>query len=78
VGESRAEGRGQRAEEKNSCLSPPPSKWSDFRDVAGCGLSDVNDLELHGLAFLERAEAISLDSRVVDEDITASSRSMNP
>src|SRR5581483_614219 len=32
----------------------------------------VNDFELHCLAFLERAEPIPLDRRVVHEDVTAS------
>src|SRR5215211_8087727 len=47
--------------------------YSDFGDVAGLrALRTVNDLELHCLAFFERAEAVALNGRVVHEDIAAS------
>src|SRR5260221_2880745 len=45
----------------------------DLGDVAGLrALGTVNDLELDCLAFLERAETIALNGRVVHEDVTAS------
>ncbi len=45
----------------------------DFGDVAGLrALGAVNDLELHRLALFERTEAVALNGRVVDEDVTAS------
>src|SRR5947207_10353022 len=51
----------------------PLGRWLDLVDVAGLrALWTVNDFELDRLAFLERAEAVALDSRVVDEHVTAS------
>src|SRR5215831_16169783 len=50
---------------------PPPG--SDLGNVAGLrALGAVNNLELHCLALLERAEAVALDGRVVHEDVAAS------
>src|SRR5690349_20754188 len=43
----------------------------DLGDVAGLrALRTVNDLEFDRLAFLERAEAVALNRRVVDEYVT--------
>src|SRR5438045_8243916 len=48
-------------------------KVLDLGDVAGLrALGTVNDLELHRLALLERAEAVALNGRVVHEDVAAS------
>src|SRR5713101_2541134 len=59
-----------------SPMSPQPSamvKRLDLGHVAGLrALGTVNDLELDCLAFLERAEAVALNGRVVHEDVTAS------
>src|SRR5262245_63472846 len=45
-------------------------KSSALGDVAGLrALGAVNDLELDGLALLERSEAVALDRRVVDEHV---------
>src|ERR1041385_5036937 len=61
----KAEGRGRGA----LC----PGQVLDFGNVAGLrALGAVNDLELHRLAFLERAEAVALNGRVVHEDVAAS------
>src|ERR1700704_4664983 len=47
--------------------------WLDLVDVAGLrAFRTVNDLEFDRLAFLERTEAVALDSRIVNEDVTAS------
>src|SRR5262245_6232808 len=51
----------------------PCRGYLDFGDVAGLrAFRTVNDLELHCLTFLERAEAVALNGRVVHEDIAAS------
>src|SRR5436190_18910115 len=50
-----------------------PYEGLDLGDVAGLrALGTVNDLELHRLALLERAEAVALNGRVVHEDVAAS------
>src|SRR6185436_12897347 len=52
---------------------PSAKRGLDFGNVAGLrALRTVNDLELHCLPFLERTEAVALNGRVVDEDVTAS------
>src|SRR3954468_874403 len=52
---------------------PLPCKVLDLGDVAGLrAFRTVNDLELDRLAFLERAETVALNGRVVHEDVTAS------
>src|SRR5436190_11748211 len=51
---------------------PSAMAGSDLGDVAGLrALGAVDDLEFHRLAFLERTEAVALNSRVVHEDIAA-------
>src|SRR5262245_58345393 len=51
----------------------PYGGYLDLGDVAGLrAFRAVNDLELHCLTFLERAEAVALNGRVVHEDIAAS------
>src|ERR1700687_578282 len=51
----------------------PPWRDLDLGDGAGLrALGTVNDLELDCLAFLQRAEAVALNGRVVHEDVTAS------
>ena len=67
------EGNNRKREAGRSEERPAARGCLDLGDVAGLrALGTVNDLELHGLAFLERAETVALNGRVVDEDVTAS------
>src|SRR6516164_7119152 len=55
------------------CTSHQPCQGSNLGDVAGLrAFGAVDNLELHRLTLLERAEPIALDGRVMDEDIAAS------
>src|SRR5262245_18380199 len=65
--------RGNEERAHHSSLIPLTYPGSDFGNVAGLrALRTVNDLELHRLALLERAETVALNGRVVDEDVGAS------
>src|SRR5919198_4963331 len=56
-----------------SSSRPSAMTGLDLGDVAGLrALRTVNDFELHRLTFLERAETVTLDGRVVHEDVAAS------
>src|SRR5262245_28180015 len=66
-GEPSAENR------ERGALSSQRGKGLDLGNVAGLrALGTVNDFELHCLTFFERPEAVTLDGRVVNEDIAAS------